>query len=199
MAADNDRGLSITSGGIVNSHSGSTEPKRTAAAEEDISHIERILSSESNHAEENLKGQMDLSRVDKEVQQYASMGHIEIDEETNKRLLRKIDRRVLTFMVATYFLQAIDKGTLSFTSIMHIREDTHLVGQQVRVHLLPWGVILLTVSIIIVLLAHNMYLHRRADCRIPIQLDHSASTDCKVSRFQHHLLGYCSCMPRCMH
>ena len=62
------------------------------------------------------------------------MGQIEIDEETNKRLLRKIDRRVLTFMVATYFLQAIDKGTLSFTSIMNIRQDTHLVGQQVCIY-----------------------------------------------------------------
>lgn len=130
MAGNND--LSITSG-IVNPPSESIEPKRA----EDISHIERVLSSDSHHAEENLKGQADLSRVDKEVQQYASMGQIEIDEETNKRLLRKIDRRVLTFMVATYFLQAIDKGTLSFTSIMNIRQDTHLVGQQVRTHLLP--------------------------------------------------------------
>ncbi|PCG97561.1 Major facilitator superfamily domain, general substrate transporter [Penicillium occitanis (nom. inval.)] len=124
MAGDNDP---ITSGGTVNPPSESIEPKR---ATEDISHIERVLSSDSHNAEENLKGQADLSRVDKEVQQYASMGHIEIDEETNKRLLRKIDRRVLTFMVATYFLQAIDKGTLSFTSIMNIRQDTHLVGQQ---------------------------------------------------------------------
>lgn len=129
MAGDND--LSITSGGTVHPPSESIESKR---ATEDISHIERVLSSDSNHAEENLKGQMDLTRVDKEVQQYASMGHIEIDEETNKRLLRKIDRRVLTFMVATYFLQAIDKGTLSFTSIMNIRQDTHLVGQQVCIH-----------------------------------------------------------------
>lgn len=130
MAGDND--LTITSGGTVNPPSESIEPKRAA---EDISHIERVLSSDSHHAEENLKGQMDLSRVDKEVQQYASMGQIEIDEETNKRLLRKIDRRVLTFMVATYFLQAIDKGTLSFTSIMNIRQDTHLVGQQVCITL----------------------------------------------------------------
>lgn len=32
-------------------------------------------------------------------------------------------------MVATYFLQAIDKGTMSFASIMGIRKDTNLVGQ----------------------------------------------------------------------
>jgi hypothetical protein len=33
-------------------------------------------------------------------------------------------------MIFTYFLQALDKGTLSFASIMGIQKDTHLVGQQ---------------------------------------------------------------------
>lgn len=33
-------------------------------------------------------------------------------------------------MVFTYFLQALDKGTLSFTSIMNLPQDLHLVGQQ---------------------------------------------------------------------
>jgi hypothetical protein len=34
-------------------------------------------------------------------------------------------------MVFTYFLQALDKGTLSFAAIMNLREDLGLVGQQV--------------------------------------------------------------------
>jgi hypothetical protein len=33
-------------------------------------------------------------------------------------------------MLGTYFCQALDKGTLSFSSIMGIQKDTHLVGQQ---------------------------------------------------------------------
>jgi MFS family permease len=41
-----------------------------------------------------------------------------------------INKRVLVIMIATYFLQAIDKGTLSFTSIMGLPDDLHLVGQQ---------------------------------------------------------------------
>ncbi|RMZ21634.1 hypothetical protein D0859_14358 [Hortaea werneckii] len=32
--------------------------------------------------------------------------------------------------IVTYFLQALDKGTMSFTSIMGIREDTNLQGQE---------------------------------------------------------------------
>jgi hypothetical protein len=74
---------------------------------------------------------MDLFRVDKEVQQYAAMGELELDEETTRKLRNRIDRRVLVFMVITYFLQAIDKGSLAFTSIMGLPADTHLQGQKV--------------------------------------------------------------------
>jgi hypothetical protein len=69
--------------------------------------------------------------VDDEVAQYASETIVEIDEETNKRLKRLIDKRVLAIMVFTYFIQALDKGTMSFASIMGIITDTHLTGNQV--------------------------------------------------------------------
>lgn len=42
--------------------------------------------------------------------------------------------RILTVMVFTYFIQALDKGTMSFASIMGIIDDAHLVGQQVGAH-----------------------------------------------------------------
>ncbi|KAF8756394.1 MFS general substrate transporter [Rhizoctonia solani] len=58
--------------------------------------------------------------------------NIVIDEATNKRLKRMIDKRVLLVMVVTYFLQTLDKGTINFASIMGIQQDTHLVGQQYR-------------------------------------------------------------------
>ncbi|KNZ73848.1 hypothetical protein J132_09489 [Termitomyces sp. J132] len=41
-----------------------------------------------------------------------------------------IHKRVLVVMVITYFAQTLDKGTINFASIMGIREDAHLVGQQ---------------------------------------------------------------------
>ncbi|KAF8678696.1 MFS general substrate transporter [Rhizoctonia solani] len=56
--------------------------------------------------------------------------NIVIDEATNKRLKRMIDKRVLLVMIVTYFLQTLDKGTINFASIMGIQQDTHLVGQQ---------------------------------------------------------------------
>lgn len=82
---------------------------------------------------------LDKSRVDGEVAKYASDKAVHIDEKTEKRLKRLIDRRVLTIMIFTYFLQALDKGTLSFASIMGIREDTGLKGQQVSYEILLYS------------------------------------------------------------
>ncbi|KAE8153653.1 major facilitator superfamily domain-containing protein [Aspergillus avenaceus] len=90
---------------------------------EDISHVERVLSP-------NDKEDMDYSRVDREVQEYAIRGRVEVDEATSQRLRRMIDRRVLVIMICTYFLQALDKGTMSFASIMGIVEDIGLHDQQ---------------------------------------------------------------------
>jgi hypothetical protein len=73
---------------------------------------------------------------------------IDISPEDNKRLKRNIDKRVLSIMIFTYFLQALDKGTLSFASIMGIKKDTKLVGQQVRFLILPQLPVLTTYSLL---------------------------------------------------
>ncbi|OBT46777.1 hypothetical protein VE00_02660 [Pseudogymnoascus sp. WSF 3629] len=90
----------------------------------DIGHVERVLSGD-----EDLKDHMDLNRIDAEVAKYTSDVREIITEEESNRLLKLIDRRVLVIMILTYFLQAIDKGTLSFASIMGIEKDLNLVGQ----------------------------------------------------------------------
>jgi hypothetical protein len=62
---------------------------------------------------------------------YASSGVV-VSEADDKRLKKMIDRRVLVIMILTYFLQALDKGTMSFSSIMGIKTDAHLEdGQKV--------------------------------------------------------------------
>ncbi|KAJ5771590.1 hypothetical protein N7520_002119 [Penicillium odoratum] len=93
---------------------------------QDISHVERVLSP----GDDLKKEDMDLTRVDKEIQMYAARGQVVVDEATNKRLKRMIDRRVLVIMICTYFLQALDKGTMSFSSIMGIKKDAHLEDGQ---------------------------------------------------------------------
>ncbi|MCJ1369885.1 hypothetical protein MMC20_001097 [Loxospora ochrophaea] len=51
------------------------------------------------------------------------------DPVRRKRLIRKIDFTIAPLLAAVYFLQFLDKTTLSYTAVMGIRTDTHLVGQ----------------------------------------------------------------------
>lgn len=114
------------------SHGADVEPSQTIMSEttaepekKDVSHVERTLSSD-----DCKKDGVDYSRIDKEVQEYALRGQVEVDEETSRRLRRLIDKRVLVIMILTYFLQALDKGTLSFSSIMGLREEFGLIGDK---------------------------------------------------------------------
>jgi hypothetical protein len=90
------------------------------------------------------KDHTDFTQVDGEVAKYTSEVRVVIDAATNKRLRKLIDRRVLAVMIFTYFLQALDKGTLSFASIMGIQKDAHLVGQQVYIYPVISLILLLT-------------------------------------------------------
>ncbi|OQD89675.1 hypothetical protein PENANT_c002G01841 [Penicillium antarcticum] len=69
--------------------------------------------------------------VDKEVAKYATDTAIHIDQATNKRLRRMIDKRVLVVMMFTYLIQTLDKGAMSFASIIGIMENAHLADNQV--------------------------------------------------------------------
>lgn len=91
----------------------------------EMSEIERVMSPE-----ELSKDHQRYEAMDAEVAKYATGEAIEISPSENKRLRSMIDRRVLVIMVLTYFLQALDKGTLSFTSIMGIRQDLNLLDGQ---------------------------------------------------------------------
>ncbi|CAI7564078.1 unnamed protein product [Penicillium pancosmium] len=60
---------------------------------------------------------------------YAAGLGVEIDTATDRRLFWKISGRILVIQVITYFLQSLDKGILNYASIMGIKTDAHLVGQ----------------------------------------------------------------------
>ena len=57
-------------------------------------------------------------------------GHevLHVDEATNRRLLRKIDLNIMPLMCVVYGLNYLDKTTLSYASVMGIRKDIHLTG-----------------------------------------------------------------------
>lgn len=62
---------------------------------------------------------------------YAAGLGVDIDVATDRRLFWKISGRILVIQVITYFLQSLDKGILNYASIMGIKADANLVGQEV--------------------------------------------------------------------
>lgn len=96
----------------------------------DVANVERVLSTDE-------KGEhINYDRIDNELAKYANAVAIDISPEENKRLKRMIDRRVLPIMVFTYFLQALDKGTMSFASIMGLRKDIPVLAENSKVCIL---------------------------------------------------------------
>ncbi|KAJ5555590.1 MFS allantoate transporter [Penicillium sp. DV-2018c] len=55
---------------------------------------------------------------------------IEIDEATNHRLLRIIDWHIMPLMCFVYAMNYLDKTTLSYASVMGLKEDLGLVDDQ---------------------------------------------------------------------
>ncbi|CAH0021376.1 unnamed protein product [Clonostachys rhizophaga] len=100
-------------------------------------------------------------RVDKELAQYTSDIRINISPERSKELKKKIDKRVLSIMITTYFLQAIDKGTLSFASIMGFLKDNGLATPTGKAnHLYPWLTTCIYIAILIVEYPQNYIITR---------------------------------------
>ncbi|KAL4874902.1 major facilitator superfamily domain-containing protein [Aspergillus karnatakaensis] len=71
------------------------------------------------------------ARGEKAAQFLATVGgdHSFTPEE-EKKVLRKIDLRVLPLLLGAYFFQQLDKSSLSYVSIFGLVEDANLVGQQ---------------------------------------------------------------------
>ncbi|KAK4687960.1 uncharacterized protein P7C73_g2148, partial [Tremellales sp. Uapishka_1] len=67
--------------------------------------------------------------IDSETSKYLDPDLV-ISEEKNAQIKRQLDKRILPFLIGTYFFQTFDKGTLSFASVMGIQQDTNLHGQQ---------------------------------------------------------------------
>lgn len=66
--------------------------------------------------------------ADEAMQAFVNGEVIEIDQATNKRLLRIIDFRMMPLMCVIYGMNYLDKTTLSYASIMGIKTDINLVG-----------------------------------------------------------------------
>jgi hypothetical protein len=57
-------------------------------------------------------------------------GRTEVTPDDDKRVLRRIDLVILPIMLGVYFLQALDKATLAYSSVFGLIDDTGLHGNE---------------------------------------------------------------------
>jgi hypothetical protein len=68
--------------------------------------------------------------LDDNYEIYKSMLDIEVGPVEAKKVLRKVDMRILSLMMVTYFLQYLDKNSINVASVYGLKNDTHLEGQE---------------------------------------------------------------------
>jgi hypothetical protein len=85
----------------------------------DISHAD-IDASPSSSASSDLDDNYDL---------YKQQIGIETDPSEAKRVLRKIDLRVVPVLFVIYLLQYLDKNGINYASAYNLQKDLHLKGQ----------------------------------------------------------------------
>ena len=76
------------------------------------------------------KRAVDLSHKDKAAAFLQNQERLEVTPEENKRIVKRIDLRLLPILLAVYFLQQLDKSVLSYSSVFGLIEDAKLVGQE---------------------------------------------------------------------
>jgi ACS family allantoate permease-like MFS transporter len=66
------------------------------------------------------------------AQELLAHHHVDFDPDSAeaKRVLRKIDMRLMPMIFMIYLLQLMDKNSLSFAAIMGIRRDANLTPSQ---------------------------------------------------------------------
>jgi hypothetical protein len=76
--------------------------------------------NESIHKPTNIRGK------DKAAELLAANDRVNVTPEENKRVLRKIDLVILPILLSVYFLQSLDKTTLSYASVFGLIQDAKL-------------------------------------------------------------------------
>jgi hypothetical protein len=107
--------------------SASSNPYRALNQDEDANeecerHASDADSQLKNHRDAAAMLLIKLGRSPDEV--------ITVSPADDARILRRIDLALLPLMLSVYFLQALDKATLSYASIFGLIDDTGLEGDQ---------------------------------------------------------------------
>lgn len=67
--------------------------------------------------------------LDDNYELYKSTKDDEINPADARKVLKKIDLRILSVLMVTYVLQYLDKNCVNIASVYGLKKDTHLKGQ----------------------------------------------------------------------
>jgi hypothetical protein len=67
--------------------------------------------------------------LDENYELYKSGRDLQANAEEEKRVLRKIDFRIIPILFVTYMLQYLDKNSINFSSVYGLQKGTNLKGQ----------------------------------------------------------------------
>ena len=96
--------------------------------------VESIEAERTNLEDSHVREGDHNPKQDRALQLIEEVGYsTTLTPENNKRVLRQIDLRLLPILLAIYFLQQLDKSTLSYASVFGLVEKTHLHG-----HMYSW-------------------------------------------------------------
>lgn len=70
-----------------------------------------------------------VSSLDDNYETFKRSQEVQYDAAEAKRVLRKIDLRIVPILFGTYLLQYLDKNSINFASVYGLKADNHLVGQ----------------------------------------------------------------------
>ena len=71
-----------------------------------------------------------VANLDNTYDAYRNAQELQVDPLEAKKVLRKIDKRVMTILFGTYMLQYLDKNSLNFASVYGLKAGTHIDGSQ---------------------------------------------------------------------
>ncbi|RDL31822.1 Uncharacterized protein BP5553_09224 [Venustampulla echinocandica] len=103
------------------------------ASNNDSASVDRkdnIDTVETLPADKNAYSEKAATGGDKAAGFLASQERITVSPEDNDRILKKIDLTILPIMLVVYFLQQLDKSSLSYASVFGIIQDANLKGQE---------------------------------------------------------------------
>lgn len=71
-----------------------------------------------------------VSEADDEYKAYKHHAGGDVDPAEQKKVLRKIDVRLIPILILLYLLQYLDKNGINYASVYGLQEGTNLHGQQ---------------------------------------------------------------------